>query len=728
LKKFNRYIKIFVLLFLIAENNLLAVPDSLVFKVKGTGNKLDFNFNGTALKVSQTYQNSNCWLYNNKDDFRFALKDFDDSKWKVKESDFEIKESDTSFKGLCWMRMHYKVSSFWIGKPFMLRMSHFGASEIFNDNKFVTSFGIVSADPQQEVAYDPGIEFFPLIVSDTLEHVISVRYSNANFLKYYDKFGEDEVGFTLRFLTYEDIEQVQMLSEYEHLFFLGIALFLFALALVHLMIYLFERSRKFNLYHSFFVGALALSFLQPVLHSLIETPLASFRLTYFADSLKPIFFISALTLLYNLFQKKLNKFYYICFSVFVLALFFRYIINDYYNFFYVSLFFMMYFGCTSMSIKAIRRNFRGAKIVGFGVLGTTIFMLLVIVTAIFMAVTQFDGLILLMAFVILGILSLPLSMSVYLAFDFAGANKTLKNQIVQIEDLSAKAIKDAEEKKQILENQNQMLEAQVKVRTAEIVEQKEIIEEKNKDITDSIYYAKRIQDATLASKEIKYKLFPNAFVLFKPKDIVSGDFYWFAGKNGKRLISVCDCTGHGVPGALMSMIGNNLLNKVVNEKAITSPDKILIELDEELRLTLKKEENTDSKDGMDVALLTFINEREMEYAGANRPLWIVRGGVLEEIKATKISIGGDRYGNEQQFKCHSIKLQEGDTVYISSDGFADQFNNNDKKLMTRRFKEILIGIQHLSMPEQEKYLDDFIEKWKGNLEQTDDILVIGIRV
>ncbi|MGZ3867128.1 MAG: PP2C family protein-serine/threonine phosphatase, partial [Bacteroidia bacterium] len=425
----------------------------------------------------------------------------------------------------------------------------------------------------------------------------------------------------------------------------------------------------------------------------------------------------------NLFEKKFNRFFYVFTAVYVLALIVRYVISEELAaIFNIALIFMTYFSSLIVSIKAIRKNFRGAKIVGVGVLAVTVFFILSIVGALI------QGAMFAIPCLVLCILSLPLSMSIYLAFDFAKANETLKTQIVQIKDLSEKALHEEAEKKQILENQNQMLETQVKERTAEITAQKEIIEEKNKDITDSINYAKRIQDATLVSKEIKYKLFPNAFVLFKPKDIVSGDFYWFAGKDDRRLISVCDCTGHGVPGALMSMIGNNLLNKVVNEKAITSPDKILIELDKELRLTLKKDENPGAKDGMDVALLSFKNENEMEYAGANRPLWIIRNGQLEEIKATKISIGGDRYGADIQFQNHTVPLQKGDTVYISSDGFADQFNNADKKLMTRRFKEILLSIQHLEMADQEKYLDDFIENWKGGLEQTDDILVIGIRV
>lgn len=727
MKKSKKYFKSLILfiLFLITGSNLFAIPDSLIYKIKDKVDKLDVSINGVSVFIKQSQKNIKCWVYTTSDSYKFALKDFDDSKWKAKRSDFDIDDEDSTFKGLYWMRMHYKISPGLIGKTFMLQMTHNGASEIFNDSKFLISFGKVSANPENEIGRNSEYTYFPVVINDTLEHVISVRYSNANFEKYYSSFEEEEVGFTLRFFTFDDMLKIQQIGEYERFFSMGLSIFLLALALVHLMIYLFERSRKFNLYHSLFVGALSLLFIMPVLHRVIESPLLSFRLSYYSDALIPIFFIFALTLLYNLFQKKLNKFYYISFSVFILCLILRFVFNDYYNFFYVSLFFMMFFGCTSIAIKAIRRNFRGAKIVGLGVLGVTIFMILAIVSII---VLKGNGFITSIVFTIFGILSLPLSMSVYLAFDFAKANKTLTEQIIQIEDLSAQALKDEQEKKQILENQNQMLEVQVKERTAEITEQKEIIEEKNKDITDSINYAKRIQNAILASKEIKYKLFPNAFVLYKPKDIVSGDFYWFAGKDGRRLIAACDCTGHGVPGALMSMIGNNLLNKIVSEKAITAPDKILTELDEEIRKALKKDENIDSKDGMDVALLSFSSETDMEYSGANRPLWIIRDGKLEETKATKISIGGDRYNVEMDFKNHIVKLEKGDTVYIASDGFADQFNNDDKKLMTRRFKEILLSIQNLSMAEQEKYLDDFIEKWKGGLEQTDDILVIGIRV
>jgi serine phosphatase RsbU (regulator of sigma subunit)/Tfp pilus assembly protein PilF len=253
------------------------------------------------------------------------------------------------------------------------------------------------------------------------------------------------------------------------------------------------------------------------------------------------------------------------------------------------------------------------------------------------------------------------------------------------------------------------------------------IELKNKDITDSINYSKRIQDAILPAKEVKYKLFPHAFVLFKPKDIVSGDFYWFAEKDGKRLIAAADCTGHGVPGALMSMVGNNILNQVVIEKGITQPAHILDQLNAEVIKSLKQS-GAENKDGMDIAMLVFHSEMNIEYAGAQRPLWIVRGKELIEVRPDKFSIGGLQL-TQSHFTMHSIALQKNDCVYIFSDGYPDQFGGpGGKKFRSRQFKELLLSIHDLPMNEQEKKLDEAIENWKGQTMQVDDILVIGIRV
>jgi serine phosphatase RsbU (regulator of sigma subunit) len=286
---------------------------------------------------------------------------------------------------------------------------------------------------------------------------------------------------------------------------------------------------------------------------------------------------------------------------------------------------------------------------------------------------------------------------------------------------------------------------------------------KNKEVKDSIQYAQRIQFAILPTKENIAKAFPQGFVLFKPKDIVSGDFYWFQEVENKKYIAACDCTGHGVPGALMSMVATDMLNDaLVHSKKV---DEILALTNRSIKTALKQSTDDDStRDGMDLALCCFDDQTNiLKYAGAYRPLWLIRhaeldsasstnahdadfvssqktesvgkiaaqgrndGWELIEYKATKAAIGGLTEDN-QIFQLNEIQLQKGDTIYLSSDGYADQFSPADKKLMTKRFKEILLSIQQMSMPEQEKYLEKFITDWRGNMEQTDDVLVIGVRV
>lgn len=291
-------------------------------------------------------------------------------------------------------------------------------------------------------------------------------------------------------------------------------------------------------------------------------------------------------------------------------------------------------------------------------------------------------------------------------------------------------------REQSLEKEKEILEKKIKVRTKQLEEQKKIVEEKNKDITDSINYAKRIQQAKLPKKEEIYSALPNCFVLFKPKDIVSGDFYYFHKNNQTVFIASADCTGHGVPGALMSMIGSEKLDDAVSQSSSTSD--VLKLLNKGIKTSLKQSDNNEStRDGMDIAICSIDTEnRILKYAGANRPLWIIRktpltngeGMGLEEIKATKKAIGGFTEVN-QCFDTQEIELNQGDTFYIFTDGYADTFSGrDDKKLTTKKFKQILLEIQHKTMPEQEKHLENFIEDWKAGKEQVDDILVIGVRV
>lgn len=281
-----------------------------------------------------------------------------------------------------------------------------------------------------------------------------------------------------------------------------------------------------------------------------------------------------------------------------------------------------------------------------------------------------------------------------------------------------------------LQTEKRILEEKVEERTAEIAEQKKVIEEKNNDITASIRYAKRIQVAILPPDEFVKNYLPKTFVLFKPKDIVSGDFYWLSDKKDKVLFAAVDCTGHGVPGAFMSIVGHNLLDQIVAEQGLTKPSEILDALNKSVSDTLRQTHTDDVKDGMDIALCAFDRKtKQFEYAGAFNPLWLIRNGMIIETKADKFPIGNLKIGEQKKFSNHTIQLLEGDTLYIFSDGYADQFGGpNGKKLKYSVFKNMLLSIQHLSMEEQGEYLNKAIEEWKGPLEQVDDILVIGTRL
>jgi serine phosphatase RsbU (regulator of sigma subunit)/uncharacterized protein HemY len=256
-----------------------------------------------------------------------------------------------------------------------------------------------------------------------------------------------------------------------------------------------------------------------------------------------------------------------------------------------------------------------------------------------------------------------------------------------------------------------------------------VIEKKNREILDSIHYALLIQQAVLPVKKDIYKALKDVFILYKPKDIVSGDFYFFHKNEKYIFIASADCTGHGVPGAFMSMSGSEKLKEAVLQSTDTS--EILKTLNKGIKTSLKQSDSYEStRDGMDIALCSIDTVNcIVKYAGANRPLWIIRKGqgVVDEIKATKKAIGGFTE-DSQHFETHEIKLQKGDTFYISTDGYADTFSVQDKKLTTKKFKELLLSIQDKSMQDQELHLENFIENWKGGAEQIDDILVIGVQL
>ena len=277
--------------------------------------------------------------------------------------------------------------------------------------------------------------------------------------------------------------------------------------------------------------------------------------------------------------------------------------------------------------------------------------------------------------------------------------------------------------KDIIEEQKEQVEEQKSI----VESAHEQLGEKNKEIMDSINYAKRIQSAILPPVKLIKEHLQDSFVLYKPKDIVAGDFYWMEPLEEQVLFAAADCTGHGVPGAMVSVVCNNGLNRSVREYGMTDPGKILDRTRDIVIQEFEKSEE-EVKDGMDIALCS-LQGTTLAYAGAHNPLWIVRNGAteVEEVRADKQPIG--KYDDPLPYTTHRIELQPGDTFYIFSDGYADQFGGErGKKLKSSNFKKLLLSLQQEPIQHQGPLLEEAFEKWKGNIEQLDDVCVIGVRV
>jgi serine phosphatase RsbU (regulator of sigma subunit) len=295
-------------------------------------------------------------------------------------------------------------------------------------------------------------------------------------------------------------------------------------------------------------------------------------------------------------------------------------------------------------------------------------------------------------------------------------------------------------REKLLKQRQKQLEQTVEIRTAEVVEekkiveeQKKVVEEKNHEILDSINYAKRIQTAILPQPRVVKEFLKSSFVLYIPKDIVAGDFYWMENIDQTVYIAACDCTGHGVPGALVSVVCNNALNRALNEYGKRLPSEIF---DKTRELVIENFAKSDEevKDGMDASLAALdVKNRTLLWSGANNPLWIIRKDsgtneyVFEDIKADKQTIG--KGYETKPFITHQIQLNEGDTIYLFTDGYADQFGGEKNKKMTKaKFRELILSLAHLPMEKQRTALLEFHDQYRGNEEQVDDICVIGVRV
>jgi serine phosphatase RsbU (regulator of sigma subunit) len=265
-----------------------------------------------------------------------------------------------------------------------------------------------------------------------------------------------------------------------------------------------------------------------------------------------------------------------------------------------------------------------------------------------------------------------------------------------------------------------------------ILDQKSIIEEKNKSIHESISYARHLQEAILPPLSAIGSNLENSFVLYLPKDIVAGDFYWFEKAGSKLFIAAGDCTGHGVPGAMVSVICSGALNRAVSEYKLTDPGKILDKTRELVIETFKKSKH-EVRDGMDISLLVFETDLhakailKIEFAGANNNLYLATSTGISEIKADKQPIGKTEHGFD--FKTTEVPVSEGMTLYLATDGYADQFGGSDgKKLKTKRFFDLLNEAKHLPIQQQSVFLKNKFLAWQGELEQVDDVCIIGIQI
>ena len=680
------------------------------------------------------------WKFHLGDNPNWAFSDFNDSAWKT----VRLDSMRSWYSGqLAWFRLQLKVDSAFLNKPIALVMEHWGASEIYLDGEKIANFGTVAAEKSQEKNIDPGTLPVNVQLHHTAAHVIAVRYSYQHFPDYKKGYGSAYYQYHPEFeLRIQDNKS----SLHDVLFFrnamiggLAIGVFLLTLSFVHFLLYLFYRKAKENLLYSVFAFCYAMLFIFSDNQAQVSTK-PSVELFYSAAInlfLNPLLPLSLLLFVLQVFESRFSKWLWACVviavSISVLDFF-----TDWINSSVAFTAVVWLTICTMITMivstyKAIRKKIPGAKILGVGisVFALLIFIILSVVffnngNATINPSNIAEGII-----AVAALLSIPLSMSIYLAYSFSHTNRSLQNKLIEVEDLSAKTISQEKEKQEILSQQKEKLEIQVAERTKEISEQKKVIEEKNKDITDSINYAKRIQDAILPSDEQVKKMLPDSFVLFKPKDIVSGDFYFFSEVEGKVIASAVDCTGHGVPGAFMSMVGYNHLKRMVNEQKITDTSQILDELHKQVLHSLNRDiSKRDSKDGMDMAIVSIDKQkREVQFSGAVRPLYYFDSSGFHEVKGERYSIAGVKEIGSAPYASTTISVAEPTNFYLFSDGFADQFGGKDgKKLMSKYFRKLLTSIQGKTMQEQKNQLEKFIVEWKAGREQMDDIMVIGIKI
>ncbi|HTA83573.1 MAG TPA: SpoIIE family protein phosphatase [Bacteroidia bacterium] len=716
------------------------------FSTNLSGFSVTFNLDS----VHKTVNLDTCWKFHGGDDIRWASASFDDKEWDTLFTNLNSKHAHELFKGIGWFRLHLKVSSKIFYKPFVLKMEQEGASDIYLNGKKVTNFGKVSVTPEDEYPFNPLNSLYLMQLGGDTSQVIAIRYSAWKALE--KKRAEPGFSFSLAETSSLEsrLSQAEGLISGSTFFF---AMFL-TLGVFHLLLFLFHRKAISNLYYFFMVVALAVFWLYPAVIANSSNPFISELFNKVLFFVYAPFFTLMVILMYSMFSRRYNALFWCILATAVIADIAIAFELPFDGYLVLASIIFSSVESTRIAIIAVKQKKPGSWIIASGFIlfvATVVLITLWFIVSEAMSHQKADissrsGWVL--AFIVIWAFSIPTSMSVYLASDFSRTNKNLALQLVNVKQLGEQNLEKEREKQQLIAQQNEMLEKQVKEKTHEIQEQKDELEEKNKEITDSITYARRIQNAILPAPEMMAESLGEYLVVYKPKDVVSGDFYWCHSSGDKVIFAVADCTGHGVPGAFMSMIGNSILNEVVIDQKIRDADSILNELRSTLINTLQKSAGQTTRDGMDIALCV-LNKKDntLQYAGANNSLyWIseniaVDGGVKEsekirlefnnllEVVADKQPVGYQEGKMDNSFTKHTIQLRKGDLIYITSDGYIDQFGGErNKKFTSKRFREMLASFVDKPITVQKQILENTIEQWKKYETQTDDICVIGIKI
>ncbi len=721
------------------------------------------------------------WKFKAGDDPTWADRNFDDKDWHKINPQMWVDslkgDPKFDFETIGWFRLNLRIPRNLQNHDIGLNMTQRGAAEIYLNGKLIKKLGIVSPEYEKEQKHSPVRE--PIVIElDTMENqVLAIRYSNTTGWKLNQYVGRyaRTMGFRATFYpvavsTRQILERAIMSTTMD----IGIFSYLAGLAILHFFIYLFYPKYRGNLYYSIFCLTFAFASYSNYNNAKETNPdtIVFFNIISLFITLCTI--LPLLRLLYSIFLGDKTPYHYRFIVVFFFLAYFSFFQITGENYMVVAYYFVAVIEVIRVTIFAFRQKKAGGAILGTGVMvGLLFFIMFSTAAGSFSFISslnlpEFWGTMSRYS----GIIVITLAMSIYLARDFAQTNKSLETKLQEIQELSEKNLEQERQNRLLLASQNEELERQVQIRTSEIQEksaelvqqneeilaQRDVLEEKTgelehayKQITDSVKYAQRIQKAVLGSTDEVQKYFPESFILFRPRDIVSGDFYWFAEETGSinrtqtwdelypafnhqnhrlKILIVADCTGHGVPGAFMTVMGNDLLNDIILTRNTYRPDQILYELDRKLAEILQKG-NEKVHDGMDMSILVYDeSSQEMYFAGAKNPVWYVRQNEIHELKASKFPIGSSQY-KSKTFDYEILPVEKDDVFYLFTDGFADQFGYASRhKYMKKRFRQFLLSISQEPLDRQKELLVQELEAWMPpNLrKQTDDILVVGLKV